>query len=155
MSFSPPPANASGGYTLIWLNSKFIFIVHHLPKIQEEEYKAYSLALSLCFSTHDRANAQDFYSAPYKSSKQWVHHRCSLASIRQLEELVSHHWDSYILAYNTAFTDTYFESAYILSCYNIILFRPMVSHHIAFCELMYYKYYPINMVRTAPIILVR
>lgn len=66
MSFSPPTANASGGYTLILLDSRFIFIVLHLPKIQEEEYKAYSLALSLCFSTHDRANAQDFYSAPYK-----------------------------------------------------------------------------------------
>ena len=96
MSFSPPPANTSGGYTLIWLDSKFIFIVLHLPKIQEEEYKAYSLALSLCFSTHDRANAQDFIQH-LTSSKQWVHHRCSLASIRQLEELVSHHWESSIL----------------------------------------------------------
>ena len=40
-NFSPPPTNASGGYTLIWLNLKFIFIVPHLPRTQEEEYNTF------------------------------------------------------------------------------------------------------------------
>ena len=63
---SPPSAQANGDYTLIWLNIKFIFIVLHLPKTQEEEYKVYPLALSLCLSIHNRANALDFYSTSCK-----------------------------------------------------------------------------------------
>lgn len=31
-----------------------MFIIPRLPKTQEEEYKVYPLALSLCFSTHNR-----------------------------------------------------------------------------------------------------
>ena len=131
MSFSPPPANASGGYTLIWLNSKFIVIVLHLPKIQEEEYKAYSLALSLCFSTHDRANAQDFNPAPCK------HQTMSTSSLLACKSPITTSanfgllfncflpctiiWffksmakvQNYILAYNTAFID------YHMSSYNV------------------------------------
>ena len=41
--FSPLPANASRGYTIIWLNFNFFFIILHLPKTQEEEYKVYSI----------------------------------------------------------------------------------------------------------------
>ena len=36
MKFNPPPANANGGYTIIWLNFNFIFIVFHLPKTLEK-----------------------------------------------------------------------------------------------------------------------
>ena len=38
MRFDPPPANASGGYTMTLLKFIFVFIDHH-PQTQEEEYK--------------------------------------------------------------------------------------------------------------------
>ena len=43
-----------------------MFIIPHLPKTQEEEYKVYPWASSLCFSAHKRANAPFFYPVPCK-----------------------------------------------------------------------------------------
>ncbi len=68
MRFSPPPANTYGGYTLIWLIFDFIFIVPHLPKTLEEEYKVYPLTLPLCVS-HNRAILRIFINTLVKHKR--------------------------------------------------------------------------------------
>ena len=70
-----------------------MFIIPRLPKTQEEEYKVYPWASSLCFSAHKRANAQDF-TQYLAGTKQRVHHRCPPAGIQVSAEqirLLAHH----------------------------------------------------------------
>lgn len=56
-----------------------MFIIPRLPKTQEEEYKVYPWALSLCFLVHHkRAIAPDFYPVPcmhQTTSTSW-HRAC-------------------------------------------------------------------------------
>lgn len=58
-----------------------MFIIPRLPKTQEEDYKVYPWASSLCFSAHKRANAQDF-TQYLAGTKQRVHHRSPPAGIQ-------------------------------------------------------------------------
>ena len=93
---------------LLTVNSIFIFVVLHLSKTEEDEYKVYPQALSQCSSTHDRASARDFYPTPCKlqtmstSSPLACKHPClDRTKISRILSLFKH--IVYLFVYHTNF----------------------------------------------------
>lgn len=70
-----------------------MFIIPHLPKTQEEEYKVYPWASSLCFQ-HIREPTLWIFTQYLAGTKQRVHHLCPPAGIQVSAEqirLLAHH----------------------------------------------------------------
>ena len=71
-----------------------MFIIPRFPKTQEEEYKVYPWASSLCFQ-HIREPTLRIFTQYLVGTKQRVHHRCPPAgiqdSVEQIRLLAHHH----------------------------------------------------------------